>query len=108
MVRDRDRKRGDAVSRFTVQRYCAKNDTNGNPRRVYVIRNGEGDIVATVDEGHRGRTVVGPVLWSLTGRTGTGPGSPWSLWFGVTDLGDVDVSPGVYRRMVKYVPEVKR
>jgi hypothetical protein len=83
---------------FTVQRYCARNDSNGNPRRVYVIRNGEGDIVATADEGYEGRAAASAVLYDLGAYNEDG------VLCGVTDIGDVDVPPGVYRRMVNYKP----
>lgn len=103
---------GLTVSRYTIQRYCAKNDANGNPRRVYVIRNGDGAIVATVDEGYEGRVAWCRALADLTGWIGKYAvrmsSASAMAEAGVTDLGDVDVSPGVYRRMVKYVPEVKQ
>jgi hypothetical protein len=37
---------------------CAKNDTNGNPRRAYVLSNEEGQYVAIWDEGYKGSDAV--------------------------------------------------
>jgi hypothetical protein len=96
------------VSRFTVQRYCTKNDQNGNPRRVFVIRDEHGTIVATADEGYEGRSVVGPALLALgldeamALHLDRREPSWWARHLDVTDLGDVDVSPGVYRRTKGY------
>jgi len=90
--------------RYSVQRYCTKNDQNGNPRRVFVIRDEAGTIVATVDEGHEGRFAAGRVLKEQLGvplAMGHGWGGPMNEQY-VTDLGDVDVSPGIYRRMKGY------
>lgn len=97
--------------KYSVQRYCAKNDVNGNPRRVYVIRNEDGDIVATADEGYIGVAAVHLVLLRMgidptDGALADPVGMPpawWRYHSQVTDIGDVDVSPGVYRRMVRYV-----
>jgi len=36
------------------QHLNAGNDTNGNPRRVFVLYDAQGDIVRTIDEGYRG------------------------------------------------------
>lgn len=33
----------------------AGNDTNGNPRRVFVVFGSDGDIIKAIDEGYRGR-----------------------------------------------------
>lgn len=33
----------------------AKNDTNGNPRRLYLILDNDSDAVDAVDEGYKGR-----------------------------------------------------
>ena len=97
------------MKRFTVQRYCARNDQNGNPRRVYVIRDEAGTIVATVDEEYIGRSVVCPALEALGLDDGLVPMlkekyGPFWAWAhpDVTDLGDVDVAPGIYRRMLKW------
>ncbi len=39
-------------------RMNAGNDTNGNPRRVFVVFNPRGTIVETIDEGYEGDHVV--------------------------------------------------
>ena len=45
------------MSQFTTIRLNAGNDSNGNPRRVFVtLKNG--DIVATYDEGYAGRAAI--------------------------------------------------
>ena len=95
---------------FIVQRYCAKNDASGNPRRVYVIRDGRGDVVLTVDEGYRGGNHE--IAIALTSRGVDGRralyaelASWWRSHPDVVDLGDVDVAPGVYRRMVRYATD---
>lgn len=89
------------MSRFTVQRYCSKNDVNGNPRRVYVVRDEEGHIVATADEGYQGYPAVVDAFTALGIEVNRfrweGPSETAPI-----DLGDVDVSPGVYRRMKNY------
>jgi len=94
------------MSRFSVQRYTTKNDTNGNPRRVWVIRDEHGTIVATADEGYEGRIPAARALQALGAAMQENYlQHGWPLcWHhdDVTDLGDVDVSPGVYRRMIRY------
>jgi hypothetical protein len=94
------------MTRYSVQRYTTKNDQNGNPRRVFVIRDEAGTIVATADEGYNGRAAAGKALRQLH-ITDPFPGDVpgmigWAMHPDVTDLGDVDVSPGVYRRMKGY------
>ena len=37
---------------------CAKNDLNGNPRRLYVMSNEEGKYIAAWDEGYKGSDAV--------------------------------------------------
>jgi len=94
------------MSRFTVQRYCTKNDANGNPRRVFVIRDEHGTIRATADEGYEGQVSARRALEALgldlSDAAGYGRGYGFHFHPDVTDLGDVDVSPGVYRRMKGY------
>jgi hypothetical protein len=91
------------MSRFSVQRYTTKNDTNGNPRRVFVIRDEAGVIVATADEGYEGRYAARRALDALgvdfINATNFVDFRPHP---DVIDLGDVDVAPGVYRRMKNY------
>ncbi len=36
----------------------AQNDTNGNPRRVFVVFNEDGNIIEAIDEGYRGQAAV--------------------------------------------------
>ena len=38
-----------------IIRLNAKNDRNGNPRRVFVVIDGTGNITKTVDEGYSGQ-----------------------------------------------------
>jgi len=94
---------------FTIQHLRTKNDTNGNPRRVFVVREiivyGEDDradyyrvdgysrIVLTVDEGYgeSETTVADMVHRSFSGAV-------------VVPLGAVDVMPATYRRMLKDYP----
>lgn len=42
---------------FTLH-LCATNDTNGNPRRVYVVFDETGAILETIDEGYQGISAV--------------------------------------------------
>ena len=37
---------------------CAKNDLNGNPRRLYVMSDEEGKYIAAWDEGYKGSDAV--------------------------------------------------
>ena len=37
---------------------CAKNDTNGNPRRLYVMSDEDGKYIAAWDEGYKGSDAV--------------------------------------------------
>lgn len=41
---------------------CAKNDVNGNPRRLFVLSNEEGKFIAAWDEGYKGSDAV-PGIW---------------------------------------------
>jgi hypothetical protein len=45
----------------TIHHFCAQNDVNGNPRRVYVLENQYG-MVAAWDEGYLGDHAV-PGMW---------------------------------------------
>jgi hypothetical protein len=45
----------------TFAHYCAPNDVNGNPRRVYALLE-EGKIIAAWDEGYLGSDAV-PGIW---------------------------------------------
>ena len=91
------------MNRYTVQRDTAKNDVNGNPRRVFVIRDEAGTIVATEDEGYFGGAAAEAALERLGVICPVDDSYGW--WRrhpDVTDLGDVDVAPGIYRRMLKW------
>jgi hypothetical protein len=46
----------------TFWHYCATNDKNGNPRRVYVLANEDGTQLAAWDEGYLGSDAV-PGIW---------------------------------------------
>lgn len=41
---------------------CASNDTNGNPRRLFIAVGPLGGILAVWDEGYQGHHAVPPVL----------------------------------------------
>ena len=44
-----------------IVHFCANNDLNGNPRRLYALTDEEGLILASWDEGYRGfQAVPGP------------------------------------------------
>ena len=45
----------------TIKHYCASNDVNGNPRRVYVFFS-DGEAIAAWDEGYCGSDSV-PGAW---------------------------------------------
>jgi hypothetical protein len=91
------------MSLFIVQRYCTKNDNSGNPRRVYVIRDERGAVVATIDEGYAGDRPLADWLFrrNVNGFDHRATGD-WRHAADVVDIGDVDVSAGVYRRMRNY------
>ena len=46
----------------SILHLCTKNDSNGNPRRLYVLSNDEGKFVAAWDEGYKGSDAV-PGIW---------------------------------------------
>jgi hypothetical protein len=39
---------------LTAIKLCAKNDNNGNPRRIFVVLDATGSIVDTIMEGYEG------------------------------------------------------
>lgn len=47
---------------MTIHHFCALNDYNGNPQRVYVLTNSEGKSIAAWDEGYLGDHAV-PGIW---------------------------------------------
>lgn len=72
---------------YSVQRFRAKHDPNGNPRRVFVFRDGKGDIVGTTDEGYSGRAPVRE-FEQLIGTK-------------LVDLGDADCSVTEYKELLR-------
>jgi hypothetical protein len=76
-----------------IQRYNARNRTNGQAQRCLAVYDGEGYICHVVDELEEGRAAtVAAILEELD----PGPGN----WI---DIGDVDVRPNIYRRMMHYL-----
>lgn len=94
---------------FTMQHLCTTNDTNGNPRRVYVFsrietspaddpyqmtnyygNDGYSHIVFTFDEGYNGRQGA---MRAFRARGFVGP---------CIDIGAVDTDGKTYRRLVKW------
>lgn len=70
-----------------IEHYCASNDVNGNPQRVFVLVNPDGDQVAAWDEGYLGSDAV--------------PG----IWRRAADNADrINVSIRDYRRLLKILP----
>lgn len=69
-------------------RLNAGNDRNGNPRRVFVILR-DGEIVATADEGYRGRAALDEA-WRGQG----GEGKPYYPTF--------LTSPTEYHELLKF------
>ena len=43
---------------INILHMCAKNDINGNPRRLYVMSNEDGKYIACWDEGYKGSDAV--------------------------------------------------
>lgn len=62
------------------QHWRYKNDINGNPRRLWVFFNAEGNVRTVIDENYGGRPAACK---------------------GLVDLGSVEIAPGVYRAMKK-------
>ncbi len=62
------------------QRLNAGHDTNGNPRRVFVLLDYNGDIVHTIDEGFSG--------------------TPKECK-GLLELPSLDISAGLYRKLLR-------
>ncbi len=63
-------------------RLCAKHDTNGNPRRVFVLLDSDGAIVRAIDEGYGGSRVLD--AYSLRGP-----------------ITDFETTPAEYRRLLR-------
>ena len=68
--------------RFT--RFCADNDRNGNPRRIWVVSSDKGEPLFAWDEGYLGRNCV-----------------PGSLRKSFDDSVRVDCNLSTYRMLVK-------
>jgi hypothetical protein len=43
-----------AATHYQHLRHVGGNDTNGNPRRIFVLYDAQGNIVQTINEGYRG------------------------------------------------------
>jgi hypothetical protein len=48
---------------------ATKNDTNGNPRRGWIIFNATGDVAGFVDEGYLGTAALAEAGWGTVPRT---------------------------------------
>lgn len=59
---------------------CAKNDTNGNPRRGWLIINAVGNTIDFVDEGYRGNGALN-----------------FAGYRGIVEGPSLDVTPAAYR-----------
>jgi hypothetical protein len=46
----------------TIFHYCANNDVNGNPQRLYALIDDNEDILAVWDEGYLGHNIQGCCL----------------------------------------------
>ena len=50
---------------YTIQHLSAPNDSNGNPRRLYLVTNLHENRSAAFDEGYIGRHAVPEWLWDM-------------------------------------------
>lgn len=66
-------------------RVVTTNDTNGNPRRGWIVWDSRGEHMGFVDEEYTGRAALGKALDGKAFR----------------DLGELGVTPGVYRTLKK-------
>ena len=64
----------------------AKNDSNGNPRRVYVMLDSDGSIVGAAEEGYEGHGAIARL-----------PGASGVKYTPV----EFDTTPAEYRRIVR-------
>jgi hypothetical protein len=62
---------------------AAPNDNNGNPRRGWLVVNGEGTTIEFVDEGYNGNAELR------------------RLYPGLPDSGRIEVTAGFYNRLMK-------
>jgi hypothetical protein len=69
---------------FIIQRAITNNDSNGNPRRVYIVYDMEGRILETFNEGYLGSQAV-----------------PQDIWDTSILLPELVVIPKEYKRLVK-------
>ena len=67
-------------------RLRAKNDTNGNPRRCYVVFDNQGNKIGACDEGYRGSDSLFTRYPELKTQ----------------NIEDFDVTPGEYRRQLSF------
>jgi len=63
-----------------VQHLRTTNDTNGNPRRIYLLMTAEGTVTRAIDEGY---------------------GNPPSEYGILVQLPSVNITPAEYRRTLK-------
>jgi hypothetical protein len=77
------------MSDIIMQHLRTTNDTNGNPRRLYVFygRN-TGDYVGIVDEGYSGRPRAQPGI-------------------DILELNSVDITPKQYRELKREIPRLE-
>ena len=66
---------------------CAKNDINGNPRRVFVVLDDMGSLVEAIDEGYNGTAELFAKYPDISKVQG------WPIEFATT--------PAEYRRLLK-------
>ena len=72
-----------------IKHYCAPNDANGNPRRVYVLVS-DGENVAAWDEEYLGTLAV-PGIWRE------------DAWWAER----IKCSPAMYRKLLRELPSPK-
>jgi hypothetical protein len=81
-----------SLDSVTVVRFNAGNDNNGNPRRVYVIMDGQG-IIAAVDEGYYGPHALDHAFGEEAGKT-----------LRNKIAGDIETTPAEYKALRKNFP----
>lgn len=72
---------------------CAKNDSNGNPRRCYVLLDSDGAVVCAVDEGYEGLGALAAI-----------PGASCITYTPV----EFDTTPTEYRRLLREFPASRK
>lgn len=73
----------------TIKHFCARNDANGNPQRLYVLSI-DGEYVAAWDEGYEGLYVV-PGVWRADAYNAE----------------RIDCSQKLYRKLLRTLPSPK-